>query len=167
MMQPLSYMVSKWYPFFCRIGYPELDILQYDDGEWHVIQYFNAPIVPSLTRWQTILGPMRNVEIGYGFLEKYIKALDINQKEFWAREEAKTKAVEEEWERTQRHAEDMATRATAAFTRNPNVMERLARNGTNELNLQTLAKHVPKNAFKKYKYKGKRIKTIKASGETA
>jgi hypothetical protein len=85
-----SYMVSDYHRLFVEMGYPELDILKYPDGEWHIIQYYSRPIIPCLTKWQVVLGPMRNVDISRGFLEKYIRQCDITKRAFWDREERKT-----------------------------------------------------------------------------
>ncbi len=143
----MSYIQSPWHPWFIDMGYPELDILQYEDGEWWIVQYYNAPIIPCLTKWQTVLGPMRNLDISYGFCERYAKALDLNRKEYLAKEMAKSQAAEDEWEKTEQHAEDSATRATKAITQNPNLMERIASKGFGEMNLDSIAKHVPRSEW--------------------
>lgn len=139
----ISSMQSEYHSWFQLQGYPELDILKYEDGSWFVIQFYNSPIVPSLTKWQTVLGEMRNVDISSAFLLKYLKQLDITKKQFWDREEAKTKETEEEFERIEKHREESAERATQAIVRNPNLMNRIANNGLYEMDLGYIANHVP------------------------
>lgn len=143
----ISYMQSPYHVWFVTLGYPELDILQYDDGEWHIIQYYNSPVVPSMTQWQSVLGPMRNVEISFGFCAKYIKNLDLSMKAFWDREEGKTKEMLDEHEALENHKMDMVERASQAFLRNPHLMERIARNGIEEMDLRSIEKHLPRSAF--------------------
>lgn len=139
----ISYMQSPYHIWFVEMGYPELDILQYEDGEWHIFQYYNSPVVPALTKWQTVLGPMRNVPINYDFCHRFAHALDINRRDFWAREQAKSQQVEDEWERVEKHAEESATRATQAVMRNPDLVERIAKNGIQEINLPRILRHIP------------------------
>lgn len=139
----ISSMQSEYHSWFQLNGFPELDILKYEDGSWYVIQYYNAPLIPSMTRWQTVLGEMRNVEISSAFLLKYLKQLDITKKAFWDREEAKTKETEEEFERVEKHREESAEFATQAIVRNPNLMNRIAKNGLCEMDLGYIANHVP------------------------
>lgn len=158
---------TKYHKWFRELGYSMLDILQYNNGEWEIIQYLNSPIIPSLTRYQTVLGVMRNVEINRGFVEKYVKKLDINRREFWAREEKKTREVEEEHEKTDLHSADLVDRAHKAITKNPAMMERIAQNGTQEMDLDKLARHVPRSEVYKPRHKGERIATIPPTKEGA
>lgn len=137
--------VSKYHRWFRELGYEQLDIREYGNGEWEIIQYENTPIVPSLTRYQTVLGPIRNVLPTLGFVEKYTKQCDMNRAEFWAREEAKSRAVELEHAATQKHAEDHAERAAKAVTRNPDLMERISRKGIQEMDLSNISKHIPRS----------------------
>lgn len=141
----ISYLQSPWHVVFQEMGYPELDVLRYEDGEWWIVQYYNAPTVPCLTRWQTVLGPMRNLDISYGFLYRWAQALNLQRKEYLEKEFAKSKAAEDEWENTERHAEDSASRAAAAITQNPALMERISRNGLKEMDLSSIAKHIPRS----------------------
>lgn len=153
----ISYLQSPYHVWFVEMGYPELDVLQYEDGEWWIVQYYNAPVIPALTRWQTVLGPMRNVEIGYGFCWRWARALDAHRKEYLDKEEAKSRAAEEEWEAVERHAEDSAEKAATAIIRNPDLMERIARNGFEEMELNRIAKYVPKTEKVKPKFKGVKV----------
>lgn len=156
----ISYMPSKYHIWFVEMGYPELDLNIYPDGEFEVIQYYNAPLVPSLTRWQQVLGPLRNMEISYGFFEKYLKTLDLQKKAIWEREEAKSKAAKEEFEKTEAHAEDMATRATQAITQNPDLMNRIGKNGLQEISMSRIARNIsPLKLKRNSKIKGQIIRS--------
>jgi hypothetical protein len=149
-----SYMVSDYHRLFVEMGYPELDILKYPDGEWHIIQYYSRPIIPCLTKWQVVLGPMRNVDISRGFLEKYIRQCDITKRAFWDREERKTQEVETEHASEQRRRVDYVNRAHEAITRNPSLMGRIAENGIQEMDIPSIARHVPRSEVVKSTLKG-------------
>jgi hypothetical protein len=153
----LSYMVSEFHSWFVEMGYPELDILRYDDGEWHIIQYYNRPVVPALTRWQPVLGPMRNVLITRSFCEKYVKDLDITKKAFWAREEAKTKEVEREHAAEEKRRVEYVDVAHRAITKNPNLMNRIASKGIQEMDIPSIARHVPRSEVVKSTIKGETV----------
>lgn len=124
------------------MGYPFLDINQYSDGSWDIIQYENSPVMPCLTRYRTILGNMKNIEISKAFVKKYIDEIDLTKKAAWAREEAKTKKVYAERAAQDRARDDRIEAAFKAMRYNPDLMERVARNGTGELNLEKIARHV-------------------------
>lgn len=149
-----SYIVSEYHRMFCKLGYPELDLRVYPDGETWVIQYYNRPIIPALTKWQTVLGPLRNVLVTESFIREWVEKLDITKKAFWAREEQKTREVEEEWDSVERQKVDRVERAHKAIMRNPNLVERMARNGIHEMDIPSLARHVPTTEVFKKTYKG-------------
>lgn len=142
-----SSMVSKYYCWFVRMGYPQLDIVEFEDGSWEICQYLNGPYIPCQTEVQTVLGPIENTIPTFGFCQNYVKQLDMHRKEFWDREEAATRAVEEEWEAKERHAEDHVERATQAITRNPGLMNRIAKKGLQEMDLTRIARHVPQHEY--------------------
>jgi len=152
-----SAAVSPYYCWFQILGYPELDIYEENDGTWFIIQYLNSPLIPSLTKWQMVLGPMKNVEKSFGFCQKYIAKLDITKKAFWAREEAKTKQMLEEHEALDRHKEDVCAIAHNAITHNDELMNRIAKNGISEMDITKLARHVPKTELFKPAYRGVKV----------
>lgn len=162
----ISYFQSKYHGWFQDLGYPELDIMTKENGEWWIIQYYNSPVIPCLTKWQTVLGPMRNVEISYGFCHKYTQKLDITKRAFWDAEEAKSREVEEEWEAREKHNEDLVERAHEAFVRNPDFMERFAKNGVKEMDLSSFEKVVPRSEIVKPRVKGVAAHGEPISGET-
>jgi hypothetical protein len=139
------------------LGYPELDILEYSDGSWDIIQYYQSPTVPCLTQWQMVLGTFKNVEKSFALCQKYAQELDIERKQFWAREEAATKAVEDEWQARERHAEDSAELATQAVVRNPNLMNRIGKNGLKEMDLTSIARHIPRSEYEKPVFRGNNV----------
>lgn len=139
----VSYMQSKYHVWFCEMGYPELDILEYPDGEKWVFQYYRSPVIPCITQWQAVLGPLRNVDLTYSMMEKYANMLDITKRSFWDRENTASQRSEQEWEAVERHREDMVERASQAFLRNPDLMDRIAKNGLYEMELGRIARHVP------------------------
>jgi hypothetical protein len=141
----ISYVQSPWHIWFQELGYPQLDINRFPDGEWSVIEYYNAPIIPAETRWCTVLSGMRNIEISVGFIEKYVLDLDSTKKAVWEREEKKTQAVLAEAAAREQHAERMAEAAKQAIVRNPDLMERIAENGLQEMDLTRIARHIPRH----------------------
>jgi hypothetical protein len=141
------------------MGYDNLDIAENHDGSWDIIEYIQKPYVPCVTEWQMVLGTMEGVLKTYGFCERFVKQVDMNRKEFWAREEAKTQAVADEHEAKEERAVEMAEIASQAVIRNPGLMNRIAKNGMKEMELGKIAKHIPKHEFIKPR-KGQTIKTI-------
>lgn len=139
--------VSGWHKMFRDLGYPQLDIMEFADGEWCIIEYHQAPIIPSMTQWHVVLQGMRNIDITEGFIAKYVKQVDPKLKEFWDRENRKTKAVYEEAERVERHAEDSASRAHRAIVRNPDLMERIAKKGLQEMDVDRIRSKIPYYKF--------------------
>lgn len=141
----ISSFQSPWHIWFQELGYPQLDVNQFPDGEWSIIEYYNVPLIPSLTRWCTVLGGMRNIEISVGFIEKYVLDLDSTKKAVWDREERKTQAVLKEAEEREQHAERMSEAAKNAIVRNPDLMERISRNGLQEMDLTKIVRHIPRH----------------------
>ena len=136
--------VSPYYCWFRSLGYPDLDLVQWADGEWAIRQYHRSPVVPSLTPWNYVLTKIRHQEISYDFIKKYCGMLDITKRHYWDLEEEKTQEVEREHKETQRHAQDYAQRASLAITRNPDLMNRIAKNGLREMDLDRIVRHIPK-----------------------
>ncbi len=142
-----SSVCSPWYCWFQHMGYPELDLRRFEDGEWAILQYMHAPLLPSEYRWQWALTGFSNTEISYPFIRRMVEAIDITKKEFWDREEEKTREVDAEFERTERHREDMVTRASKAIMSNPGLCERIAKRGIREMDLKMIRRHIPKSRF--------------------
>lgn len=134
---------SDWYVWFCELGYPMLDIRKWPDGEWAIMQYHTKPYVPSLTKWHWVLTDLKNVEITEGFVKKWVESLDLTRKEIWEREDAKTREIDREQTALERHSEEMVEKAHDAIIRNPDLMERIAKNGFQEMDLSRIARQIP------------------------
>lgn len=136
---------GPWYTWCVDLGYRNIDIQQWHDGEWALIEFYNSPVIPALTRWNFILSDLRNIEISPGFLTKYVRQLDLTRKEAWDALDAKERAQTEEKEALDRHAEDTAERAKNIIMQTPTLVERIAKNGLKEMDLEKIAKHIPRH----------------------
>lgn len=154
-MENPSYICSPYYKWFVEMGYPNCDIEEYGDGSWRLVEYLNAPIIPSLTRVAHVLGPIQNLIISRSFIEKYLGMLDIRKKayhEVLAEKEAKLKLDSDYAERS---AQDFAKRA-AQIVSGGEVMDRIKKSGVKEMDLESIAKHIPshqKNGNKNFESK--------------
>jgi len=137
-------MVSDWYVWFCELGYPNLDINRYPDGEWEIIEYYNSPVIPSLTRWNHVLYGIRNQIITPGIIENYVKKFDLTKRQVWDEQEAKTEAMYAEQDALDRHREDTVDRAFKAIRGNEALVERIAKKGITEINLPNIRKNIPR-----------------------
>ncbi len=126
-------MVSPYYCWLKDMGYPELDVLQYPDGEWCLIQYLNTPIVPALTRWNFVLKGIRHTEISPEFIKKYAHQLDIEKHTVWEEQAKIERKMLEESMYEDRRSEDRCEQWFKGIRNNPDLMERIARNGLREL----------------------------------
>lgn len=138
-----SSFFSKYHKWFIELGYPNLDIVHYQDGSWDIIQVERNPEIPSLTIYKTVLGNMKNIEITYSFCKKYIEEIDLEKKAIWDREEAKTKKMEAEQEALENHRYEFADMAYKAVRYNPDLMDRIATRGMSEMNLDKIAQNIP------------------------
>lgn len=141
----LIYMSPEHHWMFEELGYPRLDIKQWPDGEWAILEWHSVPVIPSLTKWQYVLMGIRNTEITFSFVRKYVKQISTFERAFWDREEKKTADMLDEHRRLDEHREDSASRAFDAIRRNPALMERIARHGLQEMNLHKIRRHVPRS----------------------
>lgn len=144
-------MCSPWYVWFVEMGYPRLDIRTFEDGEWALIEYYTSPGIPHLTKWNYVLTHIRNVPITKGFVEKYVKSLDLHRKEVWDAAEAKSKEAEERHAALENHAQDTANKAFEVIRKNEGLVERIAKNGLREIDPRVLQTHVPSHQFIGYK----------------
>jgi len=146
----VSGMVSRWHRVLCALGYPELDVREFYDGEIMLIQYLNTPVVPSLTRWQPVLQGVRNVEISVPWLKHWAERLDLNKRAVWDKLDAEDK---ENWrliKEKDRRAEDFANRMTDGIMRNPDLVERIAKNGLKEATMGRLRNHLSRGKMGHY-----------------
>jgi hypothetical protein len=150
-----STMVSRWHRCFVAMGYPELDLVEYPDGEKAIIQYFNRPIIPSLTRWGFVLTKIRNQDINYYWLKEKADDLNLEKKKVWAEQEAIEKEALRRQLEEDRRSEDFATRMLDTVQRNDAWMQRIAKNGLGELNPLKILNHIPRYRLGKgFKEKG-------------
>ena len=143
-----SSMVSKYYTWFKELGYPQLDINQFDDGEWNIIEYYNSPIIPSLTRWKPILTEIKYTEPSYGFVKKYVEMLDITKEQYWDLELGKSQKLIDDGNYREKRREEIATRMAEIVQKSPNLMQRVMRNGMQEVLPQHIATHISPHIFK-------------------
>lgn len=144
----ISYLVSPYHVWFVDMGYPELDIKTFEDGEWALIQYLNSPTVPAMTRWQYVLTGIRKTEISPWWCRKYAENLDLEKKHVWAEIEDKERALEDETKSRERHDQDVANRRHETIMKNRGLVERISRNGLHEMNLRQISKHIPNHRFR-------------------
>jgi DNA-binding protein H-NS len=154
-MENPSYICSPFYSWFVELGYPNCDIEEFQDGSWRIVEYLNAPIIPSLTRVAHVIGPIRNLIISKSFIEKYLSMLDIRKKAYHEILEEKSEKLRLESEHAERSAQDFAKRA-AKIVAGGEVMDRIAKYGVKEMDLNSIAKHIPshqKNGNKHFESK--------------
>jgi hypothetical protein len=104
-----SSFVGPHYKMMCDLGYPQLDIKQWDDGEWAILEMLNAPLVPSLTRFTYVLKKIRHTEIREGTVKRLVRSIDPAFPEFWVREAEKSISMEMEKDAAERHTEEMVS----------------------------------------------------------
>lgn len=134
-----SSFVSDKYKIFCDLGYPMLDAITFNDGEWCVIELLNAPLIPALTRWQYVLKGMRNIELCEGLVRKFIKQLDPHEPEFWIKEYEESRKVVDLKNKQAEAQEDWSEWMGNALKHNAGLMERVAKYGAKELHPDQIA----------------------------
>jgi len=149
----ISYFVSPWHVWFREIGYPELDLLRFEDGEWAIIQFLQAPIIPAETPWTYVLTKLRHVEISPWVCKKYAENLDLERRHVWDELERQERRAAEDKRADDLHCEDVSERMFKAIRGNDDLMNRIAKNGLGETSLPKLFRHVPKHHFRKDKKK--------------
>ena len=145
----VSYMVTPYNAWFRSWGYPRLDLNIYDDGEWEIIEYLRSPVVPALTPWHRVLMDIRNTEINPWFCKKYVENLDVEKQHVWDELDRNEERHRQALYAEELHATDFAERAFKAIKQNPELMERIAKNGLGEIDLFKLSKHIPNQRFRK------------------
>lgn len=144
-----SKMCSPYHCWFRDMGYPELDIIRYPDGEWAIIQYFNTPIIPSLTRWNFVLKGIRNTEITHEFCRSYAQQLDIEKHTVWDQQQRSERKAVEAALYDERRLEDKAKAYADVLSRCDPLMQRVARNGVRELDPRRMLNHISRSKLGK------------------
>jgi uncharacterized coiled-coil protein SlyX len=139
-----SYSQSPYHIWFQELGYPQLDITQFEDGEWCIIEYINAPLIPAECKYRTILAGMKNLEISFSFLERYLDEINPQSARFWQNLEKHERAQDAEYDTFEKNAEDRAHRASRFVIQNPDLMERIAKHGLDQMDVFKIAKHIPR-----------------------
>lgn len=145
----VSYMCSPYHVWFQAMGYPRLDLNIYEDGEWEIIEFLRTPVVPSLTPWHRVLMDIRHTEISYDFCKKYVENLDLEKRHVWDEMDRKDEQDKRDLFKQEMHVADFQKRAFQAVSQNPALMERIAKNGMQELSLRNLSRHIPNFRFRK------------------
>lgn len=143
-----SYFLSKYYPWFVELGYPQLDIVEYEDGEWSIIEMMNYPVIPSLCQWKHIFSGFRNRPPTKSFVKRLIDMIDLQKREAWDRYEQATREAEEKHERTEKARETLASGIAQAVSKNEDLTARVLQNGFDEIQLKTLIKRIPQHKIR-------------------
>lgn len=135
-------MTSQYYPWFVEMGYPQLDVQFYPDGEWSIIEFENAPLVPCLTKWRVIFSGFRNVEFNKSFVKKMIEMIDLEKREYWERLEEEEKERQEQEENALNARADLHARAAQELCKNDRLMERAAKQGPSAFSLDSILREM-------------------------
>jgi hypothetical protein len=144
-----SSMVTPWWAVCADLGYPELDVIKYEDGEHAIIQYLRSPVIPSLTPWQVVLSKLRHIEMSPWVIKKWAEQLDLEKKHTWAELERKEAETLREIAYEEQRFADKSAIAYNSVIRNPDLMERVAKNGVQELTLRSISRQIPNHRFRK------------------
>jgi hypothetical protein len=150
-------MVSEYYPIMQRIGYPQLDIKRFWDGEWAIKEYLNPPLVPSLTEWKYILKGLRNLPISEGFILDQIKSLDPQYTQFWIRELEKELAVEKNNEKNEQNRRESVEKTIQELLKNEALKERVAKFGIREMTPERIAYRIAQDSPSKARELGIKV----------
>lgn len=145
----VSYFCSPYHVWCCELGYPELDVVEFKDGEKALIQYHRSPVIPALTPWNYVLTKIRNVDITPAFIKHYADKLNLENRHVWDEMDAKDKKLDEEQAARERHDKDIAERRYECIRGNDALMQRISRNGLGEMNLRQMARHIPNHHYRK------------------
>lgn len=144
---PYSSFNSPYYPWLVEMGYPELDINTWPDGEWAIIEMQNTPVIPCLTKWKYVLTGLRNIEINKSIVRRFVESIDLRKAEFWEKEIAKTEATEREQVAKEKHSQDIAERMAKAMVQNPDFANRVAQSGDVLGEVRRLRRRIPNYRF--------------------
>jgi hypothetical protein len=146
MSYPYTYIdspfVSQHYKMFCDLGYPQLDINEWPDGEWAILQMWNAPLVPQLTKFNYVLTGLRNIEKSQSFIEKYVELVDITRRAFWELQEDQTLEAEKAAADKEMYFENSALKKLEIIKRTPVLMDRVQKFGMNALGFESMWRHL-------------------------
>jgi hypothetical protein len=133
-------MTSEYYSWFVELGYPQLDVVFYEDREWSIIEFENAPLVPSMTKWKVVFSGFRNVEFNKSFVKKMVEMIDLRKQEVWDRIERETEERKEHDEAIQAKRDDAVLQTAKELAKNDALMDRAAKIGPEAFSLDNLLK---------------------------
>ncbi len=137
-----STMCSDYYCWFKDQGFPELDVRFFPDGEFMLIQYYNTPIIPSLTKWAPMLTGVRNVILTPTWIKHHADRLNIRNRHVWDEQDRTERRALEEVALEERRAADFAEQMMKGIRGNDDLMQRIAKNGLRELQPMRLLNHI-------------------------
>jgi len=143
-----SSFVSPYYRWFCDLGYPQLDISVYEDGEWAIIEMENAPVMPSYTKHRVIFHGFRNIEPCKTLISKLIDMIDLQRVEVMDAHEKHSIELAEQREKIEAERVKAKTDAFKLLSKNEDLKERIAQFGPQELDLKVLAKRIPEHKLR-------------------
>jgi hypothetical protein len=152
---PVNYLylnspfVGPHYDWFCELGYPQCDLHIFATGEWAILEMMNAPLVPSLTQWRWIAKGFRNIEPQKSRVAKILDRINPQKQQLWDEEEERSKQAEAAINAREQRAEDVAEEWTQSIVRNPDLQERIAKNGIDEILPHKIAAHIPESKLAK------------------
>jgi hypothetical protein len=153
--------VSQYWPMFRDLGFPQCDVVFYEDGEFSFIEYYNAPLIPSQTRFMHIAKGFRNIEFNESLIKRVLTKIDPRNPEFWADQILKSTKLEEEKAQKQEADEDWAQKTIPLLLKNDALKERVARYGASEISLDKIALAIAKSDPRKAKQLGIRFENKK------
>jgi hypothetical protein len=143
----ISTAQSPYHVWFESLGFPQLDITKYEDGEWCIIEYQHSPIIPAECHYKVVLAGLRNIEISFSFIERYLDEINPMSARFWANLDKHENLQNAEYETFEKNAEDRAERASRFVLQNPDLMERIAKHGLVEMDIFKIRKNIPNYKF--------------------
>jgi hypothetical protein len=143
-----SPFVGPHYEWFCELGYPQCDLHIFPTGEWAILEMMNAPLIPSLTAWRWIAKGFRNIEPQQSRVAKILDRCNPQKQQMWDEEEARSALLESQIKAREERADEVATEWTKAVMRNPDLVDRIAQNGIEEVLPHKIAAHVPTSKLK-------------------
>jgi len=145
----VSYMVTPWNRTFRSLGYHELDLQEWEDGEWAIIRYYRTPVVPALTPWSYVLTKLRNVEKTESTFRRLTDQMDLEKRQVWKEQEESEARMLRELKSEEDHQNDKVARMLKVVKRNDRLMNDIARRGGKALNLREISRHIPRARFRR------------------
>lgn len=137
-----SSFLSEWYPMFVEMGYPQLDIKRWEDGEWAIRELLRSPVVPSLTPWKYVLTGLKNVEISEGFIRRYLWQIDPRTKAFWEKDENERVTEDKRRAYYENEKAERIMQLGKELSKNEDLMERARRIGPAAFDLENIGRQI-------------------------